>query len=941
MGAQLAYHYSGSLGSDNFYIERSADQELYNHLRARQTCFVFNCRQMGKSSLRVRTMQRLQAEGVVCVEINPQQRGASLSEDQWYAGTIHQLIKDVGLKEEVSFSRWWEEPVVQALGPVERLWHFIDQILLKRISLPIVIFVEEVDYLLSLPFDTDGLFGLIRALHERRPDHPAYQRLTFCLIGVATPFDLIRDRHRTVFNIGQSVELKRLTPQQAKPLLAGLVGRVGDPAAVLDAVLHWSGGQPFLTQKLLALVWAKGAQGEAVALVAEVVREQILHNWEAQDVPTHLLEIRTRLLRGDDRQRDRLLRLVRAIHEQDGIPVDGSRDQLELRLTGLVVPIDGQLRFYNPIYAAVFHPGWVWQQMQDLRPRIYAEAFGAWREATIQERPSHLLSGAPLKDAQHWAEGRSLNDDETAFLKASHSAEANLRQLKALAWVGGVLLLAFGGWGTVNWIQNQSAQSRLERYCLSAVKRVSISCGERDLSSEDYPPTPDERQGRRSFFQKNYAAAVRSLDNELNRPQGLNPGLVIARNNAKILSEPGGKTIHALAVSLPFTNSRPFIVKSLLAGVAEAQTDFNANTPNRRLFVVMADDQNESDQAQEIAIELEKEPIILALIGSYSSQITFDLLQALSAKDERGKDREMPLLSATSTASLSAYKNEKRDDDSEPKARVAHRPVSTKRFFRTVSTTEIGAKSLLDYAKKHRPRHDKILVFYQDNDLFARSFFEDLKSQLQSSPLWRSRLVPMNIDRGASSLIPAIEAKISAEIAAFRAEQGDGPGSSVVAMVPDAFRTEESRSAIRRILWENRNGDFLIVGANTVYGPDLFLPEQQGLPSVLSRSQKARERLVVHIPAYTDSKQQMAGKYWHYATAYDATNLFLKVVGKILQGQASVSRKAIVDELSRGGLEFRGQNGEFRLKGSERDPQTSVLVRPDCAKGSCYWRRVN
>ena len=124
MGAQLAYHYSGSLGSDNFYIERSADQELYNHLRARQTCFVFNCRQMGKSSLRVRTMQRLQAEGVVCVEINPQQRGASLSEDQWYAGTIHQLIKDVGLKEEVSFSRWWEEPVVQALGPVERLWHF-------------------------------------------------------------------------------------------------------------------------------------------------------------------------------------------------------------------------------------------------------------------------------------------------------------------------------------------------------------------------------------------------------------------------------------------------------------------------------------------------------------------------------------------------------------------------------------------------------------------------------------------------------------------------------------------------------------------------------------------------------------------------------------------------------------------------------------------------
>ena len=39
--------------------------ELYAGLAAGEFCYVLNCRQMGKSSLRVRTMQRLLAAGAV------------------------------------------------------------------------------------------------------------------------------------------------------------------------------------------------------------------------------------------------------------------------------------------------------------------------------------------------------------------------------------------------------------------------------------------------------------------------------------------------------------------------------------------------------------------------------------------------------------------------------------------------------------------------------------------------------------------------------------------------------------------------------------------------------------------------------------------------------------------------------------------------------------
>jgi len=348
------------------YIERQADRDLHAALLAGETCYVLNSRQMGKSSLCVRTLQRLKQEGYRTAFLDLTKFGGrNLTAEQWYAALLSEVGRELGLRSE--FLAHWKENAL--LPPVQRLFGAITEIGLAADSSPLVIFVDEIDVTRSLPFSADEFFAAIRQVYVGRSTHPALTRIAFCLLGTATPAELIQDTRVSPFNIGKRILLQDFTAAEAAPLAQGMTR--GRP--VLERVLTWTGGHPYLTQRLCRAI----AEEPQVGTVADVDRlcNELFLTHRAKEADDNLAFVRNRLLKSEV-ELAALLEMYGWMRAGKRVPDDETNPLCAVvKLSGVARVEGGLLKVRNRIYAHVFDRNWVVTHLPDAEKRRQRQAF--------------------------------------------------------------------------------------------------------------------------------------------------------------------------------------------------------------------------------------------------------------------------------------------------------------------------------------------------------------------------------------------------------------------------------------------------------------------------------------------------------------------------------------------------------------------------------------
>lgn len=155
-----------------------------------------------------------------------------------------------------------------------------------------------------------------------------------------------------------------------------------------------------------------------------MIESSIIENWETKDEPEHLRTIRNRLLQ-NEKQLIKLLSTYRQILQKGEIESNGSFEQVELRLSGLVVA-RGKLRICNRIYKTIFNELWIDDLLVNLRP--YSEIMASWIASNNQDE-SRLLKGVELEKALVWSTGKDLSSQDYRFLITSFDQEkSNLQK---------------------------------------------------------------------------------------------------------------------------------------------------------------------------------------------------------------------------------------------------------------------------------------------------------------------------------------------------------------------------------------------------------------------------------------------------------------------------------------------------------------------------------
>jgi GAF domain-containing protein len=164
-----------------------------------------------------------------------------------------------------------------------------------------------------------------------------------------------------MFANSSDMSLPNETANNGIIIARGLKEKSPNYKKLLALVLQWTGGQPFLTQKLCKIIIDSPESppvGKEADWIESLVKSQIISNWERRPDFREIRSMGDRLCQNQQRSLQ-LLRLYQQVLQNKDVTSNSSPEQRELELLGFVARQQGKLKVHNRIYEAIFNQEWV------------------------------------------------------------------------------------------------------------------------------------------------------------------------------------------------------------------------------------------------------------------------------------------------------------------------------------------------------------------------------------------------------------------------------------------------------------------------------------------------------------------------------------------------------------------------------------------------------
>lgn len=271
---------------DHLYVKRGADNQLARIVEEMERPgYVLVARQMGKTNLLFYAKRSLENSNRLFAYVDLS--NYFKEESDCYRNIIDNIVEP----NELIFN-----PVIDKIFqtrnenlPPHREYTKSLRLLLSCFAGDLIIILDEIDALRSAPY-SDHIFAQIRSNYFARTNFPEFERLSYILSGVIEPSELIKDKDKSPFNIGEKIYLDDFTYDEHCGFIEKSNLQVD--SQVIDRIFKWTNGNPRLTFDISSEIENKVINGELIhpKTVDDLIEEKYLTTFDIAPID-HIREL--------------------------------------------------------------------------------------------------------------------------------------------------------------------------------------------------------------------------------------------------------------------------------------------------------------------------------------------------------------------------------------------------------------------------------------------------------------------------------------------------------------------------------------------------------------------------------------------------------------------------------------------------------------------------